>query len=117
MDYVSKTQPQPPAFAAASVQVKVASKKPASAASIKAVVKPAKPAPVPTRVNAKGEALRCMVGKTSAQCSNPSRHPHGKAWTCTTHHKAILAGKKVELKGVANRVWKAPSAGAKAASA
>ena len=99
MDYVSKTQPQPPAFQGApSVKVTVRATKPASAATSKASAKPAK-VTAPTRVNAKGQPLTCMAGRPGKlQCSNPARWQHGKAWTFTTHHKAIERGKKIALR-------------------
>jgi len=87
--------------------------KPLSAAKVNAKV--AKPAIPESRKNAKGEALRCMVMlNATKQCANPMRHAHGKAWTCSTHDRAIRAGRKVTLRGKATLVYVAPHAVASA---
>jgi hypothetical protein len=108
--HISSSQPQPPAFAEQpKPTAKVAPAKPTKVLSAaKVAAKAPKPKPVPARLNKKGERLLCMVGRPGKQCSNPQRHPHGKAWTCSTHHNAMARGVKVELKGLATLVWKAP---------
>lgn len=58
---------------------------------------PKSPTASPTaKVNSKGQALRCTVKMGPSQCQNPARWPHGKGATCTTHHKAIMAGRTVQ---------------------
>ena len=115
--HVSTNQPQPPAFAAKPAvkpTAKVEAKPTKVLSAAKVAAKATKPKPVPARLNKQGERLLCMVGRPGKQCSNPQRHPHGKAWTCSTHDKAIARGVKVELKGLASVVWLAPGAPAKA---
>jgi hypothetical protein len=64
-----------------------------------------------SRKNAQGAPLRCevMVNATT-QCANPKRHQHGKAWTCSTHDRAIRAGRKLRFGGKATLVYVAPHA-------
>ena len=106
----TSTPPVPPmsgdAIAPKPIAKKAPAKKPLSAAKAS---KPAKAIPlvkVATRVNAKGESLRCDVPK----CGNPGRHPHGKGFTCTTHHKAIVRGKAVTVLAAGKAVWVSPTA-------
>jgi len=94
---------------AATVPAKVEAK-PLSAAKV-AKPKAAKIAVPDSRKNAKGEPLRCEVMiNGNKQCANPKRHQHGKAWTCSTHDRAIAAGKKVRFGGKVTLVYVAPHA-------
>ena len=115
--HLSSTQPQPPAFAAPKPTAKVAKvTKPLSAAKVTSKVAKAKPPE--SRKTAKGVVLRCMVGSHGkAQCGNPARWQHGKAWTCTTHHNAIGRGLKVAFGGKATLPYVAPSGTPKVATA
>jgi hypothetical protein len=70
---------------------KAPAKKPLSAAK---VTSSAKRVAVPTRLDPKGRPVRCYVMVGRAQCSNPARHQHGQAWTCTTHDSQIAKGAK-----------------------
>ena len=99
------------AVAAVAKPAKVA--KPAVSAA-KVISKAAKARPVESRKTAKGIVLRCMVGTGAKQCHNPARHPHGKAFTCSTHDRAIAAGRKVNLGGKATLPYIAPHAVASA---
>ena len=80
-----------------------------AAKASKAAPAKAKRAPVATRTDAKGRALRCMVMvNRTHQCSNPGRHPHGKAFTCSTHDRSIAAGVTLVLTGKPNLLYIAP---------
>ena len=110
MEIRKATAPHPMDAKPATAKVAKVEAKPVSAAKANKIAKVAKSKPVPARLNAKGDRLRCMVMTGVDQCGNPQRHPVGKGWICSTHNRARGAGKALTIRGKAQIVWIAPHA-------